>query len=397
MSRWSLFVILLGHFTAAFAALGMPPFFALILRDSLHSDATQLAGWLYAVPILCTALSAPWWGRLADRVGTRAMLVRAQLGLAVSFLLAGFAGNTTQFFLALLLQGLLGGTFGASNAYLASALSGRALARSLTMMQGSARAALVGAPVVLGLLVEWVSPIVLYRYLALLPLLSAVLILCLPPLRVTQVEGAGEATTPPRRDGAPPLLTAGRIYLFQFGFAFATVITFPYFIPFVQQERFGMTAGAAGLLFALPHLVYLVCSAPLGRWIGEQVLAPALAAALLLLGVSLLGQMQAAGLQGLIGFRLLMGLAMTLTFVALHGAIAAVIAASSAGRTMGRIESSAKWGGVSGAIAAGLATKIGGMAAPFALGAVCVLLSVGYLGALSLSRRRLVTTRIGEE
>ncbi len=72
--------------------------------------------------------------------------MRAQLGLAASFLLASYATNSFTFLAALVLQGVLGGTFSASNAYLATVASGTTLTRSLTAMQWSARAALVAAP-----------------------------------------------------------------------------------------------------------------------------------------------------------------------------------------------------------------------------------------------------------
>ena len=174
--------VMAGHFAASFAALGMPPFFGLVLEQSLHNDARFLAGWLYVLPTLFAALSSPWWGRLADRYGKKRLLIRAQLGLAASFLLAGFATSTWTFAAALALQGLLGGTFAASNAYLATVASGPALARSLTAMQWSARAALVAAPAALGLLLQakGSSPIEVYRWMALLPLLAAALAAFLP-------------------------------------------------------------------------------------------------------------------------------------------------------------------------------------------------------------------------
>ncbi len=51
-------VVMLCHFIAAFAALGMPPFFALILQRSLHNDVPWLAGAFYVVPTLLAAVSA---------------------------------------------------------------------------------------------------------------------------------------------------------------------------------------------------------------------------------------------------------------------------------------------------------------------------------------------------
>ena len=176
-------LVMLCHFIAAFAALGMPPFFALILQKSLHADAPMLAGWLYVVPTVFTALTGAWWGRLADRYGRRRLLLRAQLGLAASFLLAGYADGVELFFLALCLQGILGGTFAASNAYLASVTHGAALAGGLNALQWSARAALLLGPLLVGYSITALeSPIMLYRYLALLPLLAFGLTWLLAPV-----------------------------------------------------------------------------------------------------------------------------------------------------------------------------------------------------------------------
>lgn len=372
--RTIVLAVMAGHFVASFAALGMPPFFALILEQSLHNDARYLAGWLYVVPTAFAALSSPWWGKLADRYGKKQLLIRAQLGLAASFLMAGFATNTWVFFTALALQGILGGTFAASNAYLSTIASGPALARSLTAMQWSARAALVAAPLTLGLALHGAnsSPIEMYRYLALLPLSAAALALCLPAGAAAQkaarhaVVAAAEAT--PRQ-----------VYALQFIFVFATVVTFPYFAPDVQQRFAGLSTSVAGLLFGLPHAVYLLAALPLTRWLASGRRTPILAAAFAVLALSLAGQAMTDALGGLVAWRLLMGLAMTAGFIALHGLIAAVVHDSNAGRAFGWFESSAKWGAVAAGLSAGFATQAFGLHAPLLLGAALGAGSLAYL------------------
>lgn len=132
------------YFVASFAALGLPPFLTEILPE-LGDRTARWAGLLYVVPTVFGALGAPLWGRLADRFGRKRLLLRAQLGLAVAFLLAGWADSLGTFTAALVLQGILGGTFAASNGYLGAALEGTHLSRALTLMHGSARAALVVA------------------------------------------------------------------------------------------------------------------------------------------------------------------------------------------------------------------------------------------------------------
>ncbi|MHB1053199.1 MAG: MFS transporter [Thiobacillus sp.] len=377
--------IMVCHFIAAFAALGMPPFFALILDKSLHSDTAYLAGWLYIVPIFFTAVSSPWWGRLADKYGKKPLLLRAQLGLAGSFLLAGFAPNAGVFALALALQGLLGGTFAASNAYLSTMVSGAALIRSLNLMQWSARAALVAAPAGLGLLMTIESPLELYRYLAGLPLVAALLIARLPPAHPHQ----GGAKPTARASGGALEASASQVYAAQFAFVFATVLTFPYFVPFTQAGSEPASLAVAGLLFGIPHLVYLLCAVPLSRYLGQGRLLATLSSSFLLLAGALAAQALFPTLPGLTAGRIAMGLGMTLGFISLHALIAAVVTHENAGRTFGWFESNAKWGAVGAGLIAGTAVQALDLRAPFFIGAFTMLAAGTYLAGVAFHRLQL--------
>jgi MFS family permease len=385
-SRRRLISTVMGcHFVAAFAALGMPPFFTLILEQSLHANADLFAGGLYVLPILCTAISSPWWGRLADRYGTKRLLLRAQLGLALSFLLAGFAENLVVFAAALALQGLLGGTFAASNAYLATLSDGKELARSLHWMQWSARAALVAAPVGLGILLAGLdSPVELYRYLALLPLLSAMVLWRLPGSPVEVV-----AKTLPSSEAAGPEAKPWQVYWLQFALVFSTVVTFPYFISHVQLAGMASTPALGGWLFGLPHLVYLACAIPLGRRLEAYDRLPVLAIALVLLLVSLLGQVWAPTLGVIAFWRVAMGLGMTVAMLSLNALIAGIVRQSHAGRTFSWLESGSKWGAVLAGLVAGLVVHLFDVRFPFFIGAAALLLATGYLLATSVLRPRL--------
>ena len=386
--RFVVGTIMAGHFIAAFAALGMPPFFGLILEKSLHSDSVYLTGWLYVVPTFFTAISSPWWGKLADRFGKKPLLLRAQLGLAGSFLLAGYAPNTWVFFCALLLQGLLGGTFAASNAYLATVVDGAALTRSLTLMQWSARAALVIAPAGLGVLMTTLeSPLVMYRYLALMPLCAAVLIWRLParPGQATR-----QACAP--ASGTAIEASARQIYALQFTFVFATVMTFPYFVPFVQTSAIPVSPALAGWLFGLPHLMYLLSAVPLSRYLGRDRLVLTLALACLVLAASLLGQALAPTLALIAAWRVVMGLAMTVCFICLHALIAAIVNDRNAGAAFGWFESSSKWGAVGAGLSAGVAVQAFDARVPFFVSALVVFLAGCYLAGLAMYRQRLGNT-----
>lgn len=359
---------LAGHFAAAFAALGMPPFYDRILRGALGSDAAWLAGWFFVIPTLLAALSNPWWGWLADRYGKKRLLLRAHLGLAASFWLTSLAGNAWQFGAALALQGVLGGTFAASNAYLATVVSGHRLTRLLTLMQGSARAALFAGPALMGVLAQGAEPLLMYRYLALLPVASALLVWWLPS---TAAPRAAADASPPAPDSAAPgeAVSPFQLYCLQFGFIFATVVTFPYFVPYVEQSFAKLPQAAPGLLFGLPHLVYLLCALPLSRHLGRRYLLNTLAASQALLIVSLLGQAWSHAPVAMMLWRCVMGVAMTASYIALHGLVAAITDAGNAGRRFGSLEGSTKWGAVAAGLVAGAAAARWGLRAPFLIGA----------------------------
>lgn len=306
-------------------------------------------------------------GALADRVGKKISLLRAQLGLSASFLLAGLSDNPWTFFVALILQGVLGGTFAASNAYLATVVSGNQLSRCLTWTQGSARAALAGAPAVFGPFMAWDSPVRIYCYLALLPLSAALLLWRLP-----DGSTAASARTKDTSGSMPGDGALFRLCALQFALIFATVVTFPYFIPFAQASFSDLTATLAGLLFGLPHFVYLLSAAPMSRRLDSVRPERTLMPGFILLAVSLIGQ-ALAPTPALLGLgRLLMGLAMTACFIALHSLMARAAHHRTAGRTFGRLDSSSKWAGVAAGLSAGLVAQSLNLHAPFLLGAAVV-------------------------
>lgn len=388
------------YFVASFAALGLPPYLTEIL-PKLGDGAARWAGLLYVVPTIFGAIGAPLWGRLADRFGRKRLLLRAQLGLAAAFLLAGWADSLGAFAAALVLQGVLGGTFAASNSYLGASLEGSALSRALTLMQGSARAALVFAPIVVGALSPWLSPHRQYALLAVLPLTAAVMLAALP-----EPPTKGASTTPSPRDSsaapspkntaAPPPEAAEaavranrasaapdagaatalrRLYALEFAFVFSTVISFPYLISLIKERIPGTGPLVSGVLFALPHMCYLVAAMAvhalfrtrprLGMGLGFGAIALGLA-----------GHGVVDSLVGFVVVRLVLGAGLTLGLVCLS-----VLAADCAkGRAPGGLFGSIEFFSKAGAVAAGLAAAAGndwfGPTAPLVIGTGIALATV---------------------
>lgn len=369
LDRRQLHAVAACYFVASFAALGLPPYLTAIL-PALGDQRGQWAGLLYIVPTVFSALGAPLWGRLADRFGRKPLLLRAQLGLSVSFLLAGAAGSLWAFALALVLQGFLGGTFAATNGYLAAALEGPGLSGALTLMQGSARAALVAAPVLVGALSAWMSPQRQYLLMAVLPLAAAALLARLP-------EPAGRpAAGPSARRSAPVPLWP--LYTVEFTFVFATIISFPYLIALVSQRLPTVGPTTEGLLFALPHLCYLLLAARVHSAVLHRPRA-GLALGFGLVALGLAAHAPAHSLAAFVLARVLLGVGLTLGLVALSVLTAEAARGRAPGRMFGRLEFVSKGGAVVAGVVAALVNTALGAQAPVLVGA-----SAALAGALLL-------------
>lgn len=110
--RRNLFVCMAGAFSTVFAMTLMLPFLPLYVEQlgvTGHAAVMQWSGMAYSATFLSAGLVAPVWGRLGDRYGRKAMLVRASLGMAVMVSLMGFATHIWQLIALRLLTGLAGG------------------------------------------------------------------------------------------------------------------------------------------------------------------------------------------------------------------------------------------------------------------------------------------------
>ncbi|WP_339475475.1 MFS transporter [Pseudomonas sp. RL_5y_Pfl2_69] len=376
MQRRLITSVLLGHFLSAFTALGIPLYLPRILADLAPNTPGWAIGVLFVLPTLCTALAAPIWGRWADRNGCRLSLLRAHAGLFAGFLLAGFSPNLTVFVLALIIQGTFGGAMAASNAYLSTQLKGGDLSRALNWTQYSARLAMISGPILLGLMTSKGLGLSLYSYLAWLPLLAFVLVLALPndkpgrALDSKKTEVLGEL---------PPDMA--RLLAVQFLFSFAMVVTFPYFMPFGEQLGIGSDT-LIGVLYSLPHLVYLLALPWVHRHQGNLLL-PGLA----LLAISNALQFWSVQAEPLFALRLLSGAGMLLSFVGLHRCLSQRSRQGSAGRLFGWFDSSGKWAGTAAGVTAAVVSQTCGIASPFLVACLAAMM------AMVLARPLLMTSR----
>ncbi|MCK0198774.1 MFS transporter [Ancylobacter sp. 6x-1] len=108
----NLWVCTFGSFTTIVAMTLLLPFLPLYVEQlgaQGHAAIVQWSGIAYGATFFSAALTAPLWGRLADRYGRKLMLIRASLGMAVAMSLIGMADSVWELVALRLLAGLLGG------------------------------------------------------------------------------------------------------------------------------------------------------------------------------------------------------------------------------------------------------------------------------------------------
>ncbi|MCX4187002.1 MFS transporter [Methylophaga sp. OBS4] len=355
-------VVLACHFLAAFTVLGMPLFLPRLLSGLGVAADSLWIGVMFSLPTVMTALTAPWWGKFADRFGRKTSLLRALGGLVLAFVLAGIAPSLPIFVLALVMQGLFGGTLAAANSYLAEQFDTGALGKALNWTQFTARLALVLAPIGLGLLLEiyTASPQRLYLWLALLPLTGLLLALFLPvehslSAQLAQAAGIKGKTAADRQSW--PLAW---LLLLQFLFTFSMVVTFPYFLPYASH--WVSQASAVGVLYSLPHLFYLLLL-PLMHQRRQDHRHLALGLLLLMLAAGWQAFLDSS--MALVAARIMFGIGIFLAYCGLNQLISQATLKQSAGSWFGRLDAVGKWAGVIAGVVAGWLCSYVDTRAPF--------------------------------
>ncbi len=154
-------------------------------------DGALLAwnGLAFGAGVGMSALAAPLWGALGDRVGRRAMLLRAVAGLALSQVVLALATSPGDVVFGRVVQGALSGAMPAVMAF-ASALPGPRAAR-FGRIESAGSAGALAAPVLAAGLVWLGGPAAVYVGSAGLAALAGLVTLGLPEARASSAPANG--------------------------------------------------------------------------------------------------------------------------------------------------------------------------------------------------------------
>lgn len=138
-------------------SFGMP-FMAYYIQELGMTDPDMVklfTGILTAAPAITMGVMAPFWGRLADRIGKKPMLLRAMVAGAVVMFGLGMAQEIWHLVVFRFIQGAFTGTISAAAALVASTVPENRLSYSLGFLSSSSFIGSMVGPTVGGLVAEW--------------------------------------------------------------------------------------------------------------------------------------------------------------------------------------------------------------------------------------------------
>jgi MFS family permease len=158
--RRNLAICVFGSFTTLVSLSMLLPFLPLYVQQlgvTSPAAVVQWSGVAFGATFLGTAVTAPVWGRLADRYGRKPMLVRAAVGMAIVMSLIGMAHNVVELVVLRLMAGLIGGYASASIVMIGTQVPRERAGWALGILSTGALAGSLAGPLVGGFLPSLIS------------------------------------------------------------------------------------------------------------------------------------------------------------------------------------------------------------------------------------------------
>lgn len=174
----NLYILWLGLFFNHMAYTLSVPFFPLFLQNDLgiRSRLEAWSGISISISFLISGLCAPFWGSLADKYGSKLMLVRSGIGLGAAHLANYFVHDPYMFILVRIFQGLMAGFSPASIALVGTNTPEKHVGYALGVISTSTAAGGILGPLAGGVLSRWLGLRECFIASGAITLLSAIIV-----------------------------------------------------------------------------------------------------------------------------------------------------------------------------------------------------------------------------
>ncbi len=343
-------------------------------------------GAVVSLLISCFAIaqlvSAPYWGRVSDRLGRRPALMIGLGASAIAYVIFAYTRNLDWLFVSRIVQGAGGGTVGVIQAYVADATRPEDRAKALGWLSaatnagvalgpvlGSAAMAVLGTrgPGLAAALLSLITMLFAHHYLTESHDLTAA------HASGHKVRPSGEAVLRVLSHSAEPASRLIWIYAITMGAFQAMSTTLALFLAW----KFAVTAKTIGWFFTYVGVVSVITRALiLGKMVDRLGEARLSRLGMVLLAVGLGGMPLAGSIPTLAIFVTLVPLGTAFTFPCVTGLLSRVVSQHERGLYMGVQQTFGGTARVVGPLYAGWAFDHLGHGVPFYTAAVVVLLTI---------------------
>lgn len=367
--RLSFAVLLVSQFAASAGFLFVMPFMPLYVQQLGVEDPGRAAAWaglLNTATASTMALAAPLWGRLADRLGTKPMLVRAALAGSVVVGLMGLVRSPWQLLFLRLLQGTLTGTVAAATMLVSATAQPGKEGQRLGILQTVIFTAAAAGPFVGGTFAGLVGIRASFGVTAALLAVSGFMVLLgvtgAKPSRGTFEGGGNEgADRPLPRRRLLPFLVA----LFAVNVAITGVVpALPGFLASFVEEP-GRVASLAGQIIGAGALAAALGSFVGGRLARRLGARRSIVCALLLAGLAFLPQAWVENVGQLWALRLASSFFLGAVVPVANLAVRSSVSPERQGGALGLAASAVSLAYAVGPLSGGLLASTVGFGAPF--------------------------------
>ena len=116
------------------------PFLPIYMQKELGADNDAVGLWsglTYAISFAVSAIVAPLWGKLSDKMGKKPMIIRSSILLAITYFLGGIVQNPFELFLVRAFQGIAAGLWPACLVMVSAYVPKNKLGLSMGLMQSA--------------------------------------------------------------------------------------------------------------------------------------------------------------------------------------------------------------------------------------------------------------------
>jgi len=155
----NLYILWTSVFFVSMAYSMIVPFMPIFLHDELgvEDHLETWAGTIFAISFFASAVTAPFWGALADKYGRKQTLLRSGFCLMILHFASSFVVNPYQLLVIRLLQGLFGGFVPSAVAMIATNTPEKNVGYALGVMSTAGAAGTILGPLIGGIVSHWIG------------------------------------------------------------------------------------------------------------------------------------------------------------------------------------------------------------------------------------------------